>query len=118
MIHVVLDNLNTHHPSAFYEAFSADEAQKLMQRVRFHYTPKSGSWLNMIEIEFSALARLCLNRRIPTMDELASQVLAFVNDRDAKRIKINRQFSIESARSKLISSYEQVNILNRKYFTT
>lgn len=118
VIHVVLDNLNTHHPSAFYEAFSAEDAHKLMQRIRFHYTPISASWLNMIEIEFSALSRLCLNRRIPTMDELASEVLAFVKDRDAKRIKINWQFSIEAARGKLASSYERVNPANQKPIAT
>ena len=72
----------------------------------------------MIEIEFSALSRLCLNRRIPTMDELESEVLAFVKDRDAKRIKINWQFSIEAARSKPASSYERVNPVNQKSIET
>jgi hypothetical protein len=69
-IRVVLDNLNTHDVSAFYENLPADEAFALAQRFEFFFTPKSASWLNMIEIEFSALARLCLNRRIPTIEKL------------------------------------------------
>ena len=66
-IRLVLDNLNTHDTSAFYEHLPADEAFALAQRFDFFFTPKSASWLNMIEIEISALARLCLNRRIPKM---------------------------------------------------
>jgi hypothetical protein len=56
------DNLNTHNASALYETFEAEEAFALAQRFEFYYTPKSASWLNMIEIEFSALSRQCLNR--------------------------------------------------------
>ncbi|MBK8431591.1 MAG: transposase [Chloroflexi bacterium] len=56
----------------------------LSQRFQFHYTPKSASWLNMIEIEFSALARLCLKRRIRTMEKLEAEVLALIAERHAK----------------------------------
>ena len=110
VIHVLLDNL----VSAFYEVFSADMAHALANRFRFHFTPKSASWLNMIEIEFSALSRLCLNRRIPTIEQLTTHVLAFVRDRNDKRIKINWQFSIDSARNTFHSHYERINPLNRK----
>lgn len=113
-IHVVLDNLNTHDASAFYELFSAEHARYLASRIRFHFTPNSASWLNMIEIEFSALSRLCLNRRIPTLDELTSEVLAFVTDRDAKRILINWQFTVAAAREKFHSLYVKVNSANEK----
>ena len=108
-IHVVLDNLNTHDASAFYEVFSAKQARVLAKRIQFHFTPKSASWLNMIEVEFSALARLCLNRRIPTLEELTFEVLAFVKDRDEKRIKINWQFNVDNARQKFHSHYVTVN---------
>lgn len=64
-IRLVQDNLNTHNASSFYEHFSAGEAFALTERFEFYYTPKSGSWLNMIEIEFSALVKQCLDRRIP-----------------------------------------------------
>ncbi len=66
-IRLVQDNLNTHNASSFYEHLPAEEAFALAQRFEFYYTPKSASWLNMIEIEFSALSRACLDRRIPTL---------------------------------------------------
>ena len=87
-IRLVQDNLNTHDISAFYENLPADEARALAKRFEFYYTPKSASWLNMIEIEFSALTRLCLNRRIPTIAELESEILAIVADRKAKRSRL------------------------------
>ena len=114
-IRLVLDNLNTHNTSAFYENLPADEALALAQRFEFFYTPKSASWLNMIEIEFSALARLCLNRRIPTMEQLESELITLVAERLAKRIKINWQFSIATAREKLNSHYSIVNGANVKF---
>ena len=111
-IRVVQDNLNTHNTSSFYEHFPAPEAFELAGRFEFYYTPKSASWLNMIEIEFSALARQCLNRRIPTQEQLAKEVLAIVKERNDKQIKINWQFSIESARTKFNRHYHQVNTDN------
>ena len=114
-IRLVLDNLNTHNTSAFYENLPADEALALAQRFEFFYTPKSASWLNMIEIEFSALARLCLKRRIPTMEQLESELITLVAERSAKRIKINWQFSIATAREKLNSHYSIVNGANVKF---
>lgn len=107
-IRLVQDNLNTHDISAFYENLPADEALALAERFEFYFTPKSASWLNMIEIEFSALARLCLNRRIPTMTQLEQEILALVKERTSDHIKINWQFSIQSARSKLNSQYVAV----------
>jgi len=108
-IRVVQDNLNTHDLSAFYENLPADQAFALADRFEFYFTPKSASWLNMIEIEFSVLARQCLNRRIPTMEQLEREVLAIVADRTAKKTKINWQFSLQSARSKLNSHYVKVH---------
>lgn len=112
---VIMDNLNTHHASSFYETFSAEEARRLTEKFEFIYTPKSASWLNMIEIEFSALSRLCLDRRIPSQTELEKEVLAIVKERSEKQIKIDWQFSIEKARKKLNCHYEKVNSENIKY---
>jgi hypothetical protein len=117
-IRVVQDNLNTHSTSSFYEAFSAEEAFALSQRFEFYYTPKSASWLNMIEIEFSALSKQCLNRRIATKEELTKEVLSIVKERDEKGIKIDWQFSIESARGKLNRHYRHVNADNARYQKT
>lgn len=117
-ITVVLDNLNTHNESSFYEAFSAEEAKRLSDKFEFIYTPPKASWLNMIEIEFSAVSRLCLNRRIASKEELEKEVLAIVKERSEKKIKINWQFSIETARTKLNRHYKKVNLENKKYLET
>ena len=114
-IRVVQDNLSTHDISAFYEHLPADQALALADRFEFFFTPKSASWLNMIEIEFSALSRLCLNRRIPTLELLEKEILALLAQRDAAHIKIHWQFSIQSARSKLNSHYVKVLADNQKF---
>lgn len=117
-IRMVLDNLNTHNASSFYETFEAEEAFRLAQLFEFYYTPPKASWLNMIEIEFSAISRLCLNRRIPSQTELEKEVLAIVKERVEKQIKIDWQFSLEKARKKLSRHYAQINLENNKYKET
>jgi transposase len=117
-IRLVQDNLNTHNASSFYENLSADEAFALAQRFEFYYTPKSASWLNMIEIEFSAIVRECLKRRIPSIEQLEKEVLALVKERSQKKIKIDWQFSIESARNKLNRHYRHVFTDNSQYQKT
>jgi hypothetical protein len=113
-IRLVLDNLNTHNASAFYEHLRAEEAFALTQRFEFHYTPKGASWLNMIECEFSVISRQCLDRRIATIEYLRSEVLALLEERSAKAIKIHWQFSIQTARSKFTRHYTRVNQANQK----
>jgi hypothetical protein len=117
-IRLVLDNLNTHNASSFYEHLSAEEAYVLTQRFEFHYTPKSASWLNMIECEFSVIARQCLDRRIATIDCLRNEVLALLEERSRKGIKINWQFSIQAARAKFNKHYTRVNPANQQYGET
>jgi hypothetical protein len=113
-IRLILDNLNTHNASSFYEHLNALEAFALTQRFEFIYTPKKASWLNMIACEFSVISRQCLDRRIATRDQLRSEVLALLNERSAKGIKIHWQFSIQAARSKLNSHYVRVNQANQQ----
>lgn len=115
---VVLDNLNTHTPNSFYEVFDAQTAQSLTEQFEFIYTPKSASWLNMIEIEFSALSRQCLKRRISSINQLTEQVMSYFEQRMENKILINWQFSCEIARNKLNTHYEKVNSENKKYKIT
>lgn len=117
-IRVVLDNLNTHTASAFYEHLVAEEALALANRFEFYYTPKSASWLNMIEIEFSVLTRRCLNRRIATAAELEREVLSFFKVRSEQGVKIDWQFSLERARSSLNRHYRGVHAANGQYLKT
>ena len=117
-IRLVQDNLNTHNASAFYEHLPAAEAYALAQRFEFIYTPKSASWLNMIECEFAVITRLCLNRRIPTIEALRTEVLALLDERNRKRITIHWQFSLQAARTKLNTHYTRVQPQNEKYKET
>lgn len=113
-IHVIQDNLNTHTYGAFYEHLPARQARTMAQKLHFHFTPKHGSWLNMAEIEFSALARQCLNRRIDNLDMLRKEVLIWAEERNKKSIKVHWSFTVDTAREKLASQYEKVNTANCK----
>jgi len=117
-IRVVLDNRNTHNASSFYEHLAAEDAYALAARFEFIYTPKRASWLNMIECEFSVIARQCLDRRIATIEHLRSEGLALLEERRAKAIKIHWQFSIQAARTKLNKHYTKVHPDNEQYKDT
>ena len=107
---VVLDNLNTHTPSAFYETFAPEEARRLVQRFEFHFTPKHGSWLNMAEIELSALVRQCLDRRLPDIPTLTQEVQAWQQQRNDQVVKVLWQFQTTDARTKLKHLYPQIQV--------
>jgi len=105
---IVMDNLNTHSPASFYEAFEPDEARRLNERFEFHYTPKHGSWLNMAEIELSVLARQCTKRRIPDLQILDLEVQAWVEKRNKKVVKVDWRFTTADARKKLKHLYPKI----------
>lgn len=109
---LVQDNLNTHNASSFYENLPPAAAFTLAQAFEMHYTPKKGSWLNMAELELSALSRICLSRRIASNAELDREVQAIVKERNELQIKIEWQFSITQARAKLSRHYEKVKSKN------
>lgn len=109
---LVQDNLNTHNASSFYENLPPEDAFALAQRFEMHYTPKKGSWLNMAELELSAISRICLSRRIPSADVLDREVQAIVKERNELRIKVEWQFSITQAREKLNRHYENAKSKN------
>jgi hypothetical protein len=105
---LVQDNLNTHNASSFYENLPPEEAFALAQCFEMHYMPKKGSWLNMAELELSALSRICLSRRIPSIEELDREIQWLVKERNELAIKVEWQFSIAKARKKLSRHYEKV----------
>jgi DDE superfamily endonuclease len=102
---VVLDNLNTHGPASFYEAFPPAMAHALARRFEFHHTPAHGSWLNVAELELSALDRQCLDRRLPNRQALAAEVAAWTTARNATPVTIAWQFTTADARIKLKRLY-------------
>lgn len=107
-ITLVLDNLNTHRPAALYQAFEPAEAHRLAGRFEWVYTPKHGSWLNVAELEFAALRRQCLGRRIGTMEELRAEVEAWQDERNERVVEIDWQFTTADARTKLRHLYPQL----------
>lgn len=109
-IQVVLDNLSTHTPAALYKTFAPQEALRILSRIRFHYTPKHGSWLNMVEFEFSALSRQCLNRRIPEFEQLSQAVSAWEAERNATQATVKWLFTVDNARTKLSRLYPQPDL--------
>jgi len=107
-IRVVQDNLNTHTYGSFYENFNPEKARRLKNLFEFHYTPKKASWLNMAEIEISALARQCLDRRIGDMEILEREAKAWEKDRNEQKIMIQWRFTTNHAREKLERHYNAV----------
>ena len=104
-ITLVMDNLATHKPGAFYEIFPARQAKALWDRFEFIYTPKHGSWLNMAEIELHVLMGQCLNRRLDTLEKVRRQTGAWQTARNNMNATINWQFTTEDTRIKLKRLY-------------
>jgi hypothetical protein len=102
---IVQDNLSTHKASAFYQCFPPEKAKALVDKFRFVYTPKHGSWLNIAEIALNVLMNQCLNRRMPDKETMKEQIEAWLKDRDAKKKPIDWQFGITDARAKLKRLY-------------
>ncbi len=97
VIDVVLDNLNTHHYHSLVEFFGKQEADRIMARLEFHYTPKHASWLNMAEIEISILSKQCLSRRIPSEWRLTTEIVTWEEARNEKKAKIRWNFTVDDA---------------------
>lgn len=102
---LVMDQLNTHTPASLYEAFPPAAAKRLADKLEIHYTPAHGSWLNMAEIELSALQRQCLDRRLGTRGMIESEVAAWVVARNAAATTIDWRFTTQDARIKLKRLY-------------
>jgi hypothetical protein len=104
-IHLVLDNLNTHFRSSFEEILGVEQANHLLARVEFHYTPKHASWLNMAEIEIGIMDRQCTGCRLPKEQILRSEVIAWKNRRNQAHSKIDWIFTRQDADQKLSNHY-------------
>lgn len=109
---LIQDNLNTHNSSSFYESMPAKEAFELSEKFQMSYTPKKASWLNMAEIEFSALSKQCLDRRIPSIEKQEREVNTWTQQRNNQKIKIKWQFTKENAREKFKRHYNKIRLPN------
>ena len=104
-LRIVLDNLNTHFESSFYETFEKDEAKRILGRLEFHYTPKHASWLNVAEIEISVIDTVCTDRRMKDISFLRKEVNACTKRRNNERCKIDWRFTKKDADRKLAKHY-------------
>jgi hypothetical protein len=104
---LVMDNLNTHGIGSLYEAFAPDKAFALAQRLEIHHTPKHGSWLNIAEIELSALTGQCLDRRIDDLHVLNTELAAWQQQTNADQRQVDWQFTTDDARVKLRHLYPE-----------
>jgi DDE superfamily endonuclease len=102
---LVMDNLNTHGIGSLYEAFEPAEAFALAQRLEIHHTPRHGSWLNIAEIELSALTRQCLDRRINDLDELNAELIAWQHATNTAQRQVDWHLTTDDARIKLRHLY-------------
>jgi hypothetical protein len=109
VIRIVVDNLNTHTPASLYEAFEPAEAKRILDHLEFHYTPKHGSWLNMVEIEISVLSEQCLDDRIPDQDTLQRKIAAWETARNQQQATVNWRFTSSDARVKLKRLYPRTS---------
>jgi hypothetical protein len=105
MLRIVVDNLNTHDASSFYENFGHEEANRILQKVEFHYTPKHASWLNVAEIEIGIMDAECTDRRIKDKEMLTREVKAWTTRRNRQRKRINWTFTKQKADKKLSKHY-------------
>lgn len=107
-ITVVMDNLATHKKSNFYNSLPPQEAKAMADRFEFVYTPKHGSWLNIAEIELRILKKQCLGKRMPDKETMEEQIAAWVADKNNNAKKVEWQFTIEDARTKLKRLYPKL----------
>ena len=106
---LVMDNLNTHTIASFYKAFTPAEAYRLSQKLEIHYTPKHGSWLDIAEIELSALTIQCLlDVRIPSIEDLNRMLTAWHTNRNSAQKGVSWQFTTDDARIKLNHLYPEI----------
>jgi hypothetical protein len=105
---LVMDQLNTHSAASLYEAYEPAEAKRIADKLEIHHTPKHGSWLNMAEIELSALGRQCLAQRIAKAQTLTTHIDQWLQRRNAAGIKVDWQFTTADARIKLRRLYPSI----------
>ena len=106
-----MDNLNTHSIASLYQIFTPEKAFNLASRLEIHYTPKHGCWLDIAEIELSALGRQCIGKeRIPDLETLRSLLKSWYVDRNNKQRGVEWHFTTSDARTKLKHLYPIISI--------
>ena len=102
---LVMDNLNTHAGASLYKAFEPQIARALLDKLEFVYPPKHGSWLNMVECEFSVLGRQRSSRRLPDLETVRKEVGARCVTRNQAAATVDWRFTTDEAQLKLKRVY-------------
>jgi hypothetical protein len=105
MLRIVLDNLNTHSKKSLFETFDEKEAERVLKKIEFHYTPKHGSWLNIAEIEINVMDTECTGRRMKNMEFLTKELAAWEKERNRRKSEIEWKFTKQDADEKLSKYY-------------
>jgi transposase len=108
VVRLVLDNLTTHTKAALYDAFEPEEARRIARKLEFHYTPKHGSWLNAVELEFAAAKKQCLDTRTPDIEQLTNTLNDWQQQRNKDKVRVRWTFQTETARTKLKTVYPPI----------
>ena len=106
---LVMDNLNTHTIASLYKAFPPQEARRIARRLEVHYTPKHGSWLDIAEIAINIMTRECLDRRIPGIEMLRTELGAWNERYNLDPTPINWQFTTPDSRIRLARLYPDID---------
>jgi len=90
-IRIVLDNHSAH---------TSKETRRYLEqhpgRFEFIFTPKHGSWLNMIESFFGKFARVCLKGiRVKTKDELVQRIYQYMNEVNAEPVVYRWKYKMD-----------------------
>lgn len=104
-LQLVMDNLNTHKKSSLYEIYDSEEAERILGKIEFHYTPVHASWLNVAEIEIGTMDTECTRRRIPSKETLRQEVMAWEKRRNKQKKRIDWRFTRQKADKKLSAYY-------------
>lgn len=109
---LALDNLNTHGIESVYETYRPTLALAMAKRLEIYYTPRHGSWLNITEIELSAVCGQCLNRGTSDVDTMRREIEAWERDRNNRHAKIDLRFKTPGAHVRLSSLCPKSQVIN------
>ena len=90
-IKLVLDNHSVH---------TSKETRRYLEqhpgRFEFVFTPKHGSWLNMIESFFGKFTRVCLKGiRVKTKDELVQRIYQYMSEVNAEPVVYRWKYKMD-----------------------
>ena len=84
---------------------SKKEAERILRKIEFHYSPKHGSGLNIAEIVINVMDTEGMGRRMGNKKFLAKELEAWEEKRNPLKKKIEWKFTKQYADKKLSTYY-------------